>query len=192
MKKLAIAIASVFVISVLGVVLFSNGLPAAEQLKSGPQVGEDVPGPFHPLNVTGEDAGKKACLYCKNGTNPVAMVFARQVSAPLTKLIKKIDTCTEKHNDAKMGSFVVFLSDEEKLAEQLKDVAKKEGIERTMLSIDNSAGPKGYNVVKDADVTVVLYTNHTVKANYAFKKGELKDKDIDRVVADISKILPKE
>src|SRR5437667_11270417 len=102
---------------------------AAEALKSGPQVGEDVPGPFHPLNVTGEDAGKKACLYCKNGNNPVAMVFAREISAPLTKLIKKIDTCTEKHSDCKMGSFVVFLSDEEKLAEQLKDVAKKEGLE---------------------------------------------------------------
>ena len=32
---------------------------------------------------------------------------------------------------------------------------------------------------KDADVTVVLYNQHKVKANYAFKKGELKDKDID-------------
>ena len=192
MKKVAIAIASVFAIGVLGAVLFLNSLPAAEQVKSGPQVGEDVPGPFHPLNVTGEDAGKKACLYCKNGNNPVAMVFAREVSPSLTKLIKKIDTCTEKHSDCKMGSFVVFLSDEEKLADQLKDVAKKESIERTVLSIDNPAGPKGYNVIQDADVTVVLYTKHTVKANYAFKKGELKDKDIDKIMGDVSKILPKE
>ncbi len=192
MKKVSIAITSVFAISVLGVALFLNSLPAAEQLKSGPQLGEDVPGPFHPLNVTGEDAGKKACLYCKNGTNPVAMVFAREVSPALTKLIKKIDTCTGKHKEAKMGSFVVFLSDEEKLAEELKDVAKKEGIERTVLSIDNPAGPKGYNVIKDADVTVVLYTNHSVKANFAFKKGELKDKDIDTIIGNVSKILPKE
>ena len=59
-----------------------------------------------------------------------------------------------------------------------------------MLSIDNPAGPGSYKVSKDADVTVVLYNQHKVKANYAFKKGALKDKDIDAVVADISKILP--
>ena len=51
-----------------------------------------------------------------------------------------------------------------------------------MLSIDNPAGPKGYKVSRDADVTVVLYTQHTVKANYAFGKGELKDKDIEKIV----------
>ena len=41
-----------------------------------------------------------------------------------------------------------------------------------------------------ADVTVVLYYKHNVKANYAFKKGELKDKDIEKIVKDLSKILP--
>jgi hypothetical protein len=39
-------------------------------------------------------------------------------------------------------------------------------------------------------VTVVLYTDRTVKANHAFKTGELKDKDIDQIVAEVSKILP--
>jgi hypothetical protein len=29
--------------------------------KSGPQVGERIPGPFNPYNVTGEDAGLKRC-----------------------------------------------------------------------------------------------------------------------------------
>ena len=192
MKKVSIAVASVSLVALFGLVLFLNGLPAAEQLKSGPQTGDEVPGPFHPLNVTGESAGQKACLYCKNGSNPVAMIFAREVSTPLTKLIKKVDKATAKHGDCKMGSFVVFLSDEEALANQLKDMAKKEGIEQTVLSIDNPAGPKDYNVAKDADVTVVLYTKHNVKANYAFKKGELKDKDVDQIVTDIAKILPKE
>jgi hypothetical protein len=31
-------------------------------LQSGPQVGKAIPGPFHPLNVTGDAAGKKNCL----------------------------------------------------------------------------------------------------------------------------------
>ena len=31
-------------------------------LKSGLQTGEKLPGPFHPLNATGGQAGKKHCL----------------------------------------------------------------------------------------------------------------------------------
>src|SRR5712692_2939849 len=162
---------------------------AAENIKSGPQVGDEVPGPFHPLNINGPKAGEKNCLYCQNGNNPVAMIFAREVSEPLTTLIKKIDAATEAHKDAKMGSFVVFLSDSEDLATKLKEVAEKEGLKNVILSIDNPAGPKGYKVAKDADVTVVLYTNHNVKANFAYGKGQMNDKDIEAVVDSIPKIL---
>jgi hypothetical protein len=45
----------------LAVALLAGGAFSAEGLKSGPQVGEELPGPFHPLNVTGSAAGKKAC-----------------------------------------------------------------------------------------------------------------------------------
>jgi len=34
---------------------------AAAGLKSGPQVGDHIPGVFHPLNVTGASAGQRAC-----------------------------------------------------------------------------------------------------------------------------------
>src|SRR5262249_5939014 len=88
------------------------------------------------------------------------------------------------------GSFVVFLSDDTGLEAKLKEVAKKEKIETCVLSIDNPAGPEKYNVSKEADVTVVLYTNGKVKANYAFAKGKLTEKDAEKVVADVSKILP--
>ncbi|HLN30451.1 MAG TPA: hypothetical protein VK395_22095 [Gemmataceae bacterium] len=45
----------------LALVLLGGSLWAAERLKSGPQTGEQIPGPFHPLNVTGDSAGSKAC-----------------------------------------------------------------------------------------------------------------------------------
>ena len=160
----------------------------AEELKSGPQTGEKVPGPFHPLNVTGEHKGEKFCQFCTNGDNPVAMVFARENSDSLAKLVKKIDEATIKNKDKEMGSFVVFLSDSDKLEGALKKMADTAKIEKTVLSIDNPAGPKNYKVSADADVTVVLYVDRKVKANYAFKKGELKDSDIEKVIADVSKI----
>src|SRR5438034_5901610 len=39
-----------------------------------------------------------------------------------------------------------------------------------MLSIDNPAGPGSYKVSKDADVTVVLYNQHKVKAKLCLQE----------------------
>lgn len=175
----------------LACALLAGAALAAGTLKSGPQINEDVPGPFHPYNVTGKAAGRKNCLYCQNGANPVAVVFARHVSPPVTKLIKKLDECTAKNGACRMGSYVVFLSDKEGLDKELKALADKTKLENIVLSIDNPAGPEEYKISKDADVTVLLYTKHLVKANYAFKKGELKDKDIEGILKDMPKILPK-
>jgi hypothetical protein len=59
-----------------------------------------------------------------------------------------------------------------------------------VLSVDNPAGPPGYHIAKDADVTVVLYTKHNVKANFAYKKGELTEEEVDKILQSVPKILP--
>ena len=118
------------------------------------------------------------------------MIFAREVSGPLTSLVKKIDAETAKNSKAKMGSFVVFMSEDEGLNDKLKSLAEKEGIKKLVFSIDNPAGPKAYAVSKDADITVVLYNQRKVMSNYAFKKGELNDAAISKILADVPKILP--
>jgi len=120
------------------------------------------------------------------------MIFAREINDGLTSLVKKIDEATDKNSDCRMGSFVVFCSDEEGLREKLETLAKKEKLKHIVLTIDNPAGPDRYNVAKDADVTVVLYTKQKVKVNYAFKKDQLTDKDINRIVSEVSKILPED
>jgi hypothetical protein len=118
------------------------------------------------------------------------MIFAREISDPLTSLVKKIDAATVKNSGCSMGSFVVFLSDDEGMEKTLKDLAKKEQLKEMVLTIDNPPGPRGYDVSREADVTVVLYTQRNVKANYAFRKGEMKEGDVDKIVADLKKILP--
>jgi hypothetical protein len=181
----------ILLVAVMGLVLV-GAVAAAENVKSGPQVGKPVPGPFEPFNVTGPNAGEKFCLFCCNGNNPVVMIFAREPNETVAKLIKRVDEATAKHKDHQMGSFVVFLNEAPALKEKLKEVATKQGLKHCVLSIDDASGPKGYSVDKDADVTVVLYAKRTVKANHAFRKGELKDRDIDLIVADVAKILPQD
>lgn len=163
------------------------GMAFGADIKSGPQPGEKLAGPFHPLNINGEQAGKKNCLYCSNGDRPVAMIFAREVTPELATLIKKIDAATVA-SKGKMGSFVVFLSKNEDLEAKLKGLAKSAGLKETVLAIDNPAGPEGYKVAKGAAITVVLYRERTCKVNYAFKKGELTSNDVGAIVASLPKI----
>jgi hypothetical protein len=172
------------------IVLLSTPLTAAEPVKSGLQVGEKVTSIFEPVNINGEFAGQPHCLVCENGTNPVAMVFAREPSAAVLKLATKLDAATVKHEKDSLGSFVVFLSDGDGLDERLTAAAKKHKLAKTILAIDPPAGPEGFNVAADAEVTVVLYREFKVLGNHAFRKGELNEPAIERIVADLSKIVP--
>lgn len=163
---------------------------AADRIQSGLQPGEEISALFEPLNVTGPHAGEPHCLVCENGASPVAMIFARELTAPLLKLIARIDAATKQHQGEAMGSFVVFLSDDEALKPRLETTAKQHRLEHIVLSVYEPAGPEGFKLAEQAIVTVVLYENHKVKANHAFAKGQLTDKAIDAILADVPKILP--
>ncbi len=172
------------------VVVALGSVAFAADLKSGPQAGEKVPGPFHPLNINGEAAGKKNCLYCKAGDDPVVAIFARSADdAVLQKLITAVEAATEKNSKADLNSFVVFCSDSDKLEGKLKEFAEKAKLKNVVLSIESAEGPEKYNINKNADVTVLLYKERVVVSNFTFEKGKLTEKDVEKVVGDIAKIV---
>jgi hypothetical protein len=117
------------------------------------------------------------------------MIFAREINDSLTSLVKKVEAATVKHGDKDMGSFVVFLSDDKGFDKKLEELAKKEGLKECTLSLDNAEGPEAYNVAKEADVTVVLYRQQKVEANFAYRKGELNAAAVAAIVAELPKIL---
>ena len=117
------------------------------------------------------------------------MIFARNVTGPLTSLVKKIDAETSKNAKKDMGSFVVFLSDKESLFKELKQLAEKESLKQTILTIDGVDGPEAYNVAKEAEITVVLYNKRIVEFNHSFRFGELTDKAIEAIVRDVGKMV---
>ena len=121
----------------------------------------------------------------------MALIFARELTGPLTSLVKKIDQATADNSDCRMGSFVVFLGAEEDMEKKLKEFAEKENLQRTILTtMENPGGPPSYNVARKADVTVVLYNRSKVEANFAFAKDEMTDKDVTAIIKDLGKILP--
>lgn len=117
------------------------------------------------------------------------MIFAREIDGNLTSLVKEIDKATAANKSKKMGSFVVFLSDDKDLETKIKELAEKEGIKNTVLSIDNIAGPTSYKIEKDAAITVVYYNKREVKVNQAFGKGQLKSDDVKKLVTDLPKLF---
>ena len=110
------------------------------------------------------------------------MIFAREVSDNLTSLVKKIDSAKN------VNSFVIFLSDDEKTKDQAIALAKKENIKNTVFAIDNVAGPRGYNIAKDAEITVMLYTDRKVVSNHAYTKSNFNAKAVAAILKDLPKI----
>jgi hypothetical protein len=107
----------------------------------------------------------------------------------LTGLVKKIDEATRAHKTKDLGSFVIFLDKSDETEKKVQTFADKAGIKETVLALDNPAGPKGYNIAKDAEVTVLLYVGRKVKFNYAFEKGKLTAAEVDRILKELPKIL---
>lgn len=177
--------------TVLAMALLVGHAGAAETLKSGPQVGDSLPGPFHPLQVCNVDNpsnnGKKGCFVCQYGGSPVALVFTREINEPLAALCKQLDAQVAKNKDAK--ACVLLLTDQEGAEAKLKAFAEKGGYKSVSFGVDNPTGPEAYKVSKDAAVTVVLYKEHKIAANHAFKKGEFTEKAVAKIVGDMPKIV---
>jgi hypothetical protein len=177
----------------------ATAFQAEGKLKSGPQVDEFLPGPFHFLNVNGAYAGSPHCLVCEYGLKPVVAVFAREVPAADSKLmtlLTKLDEAVTQHQKAELQSFAAFLSkdyDEEAsrkaLVSKLQDQAGK--LKNVVVAVGGADGPENYNLSKDADVTVLLYHKHKVVANLAFAKDKLTDKDVTTILAAVDKMVAK-
>jgi hypothetical protein len=175
-------------LSCLGVIFIATVANAAEPVKSGPQAGAKVPGPFEPFNVTGTNAGEECCLFCKFGVDPTVMVFAKDLSEPLTGLVKRLDELNVKYKKADLGTCAIFCDKGTRLRGHLKTLADKQGFKEIILATMEQP-PKAYAINNDADVTVIVYVGAAVKANHAFRKGELDAKAIDAITSDVEKMM---
>jgi hypothetical protein len=162
-------------------------------LKSGPQVGSYLPGPFNPLNVTNAEfpryAGMKNDYVEQHGRSPVVLVFARKLSTPLTTLTRKLDREVRRNSKAKLRAVVVVLSDDKEMEENLKALAEEEEIKNVSLAVMESSGPKHYKLSSEADVTVVLYRNSKLEANHAFRKDKFNEKAVGTILRDVPRIV---
>jgi hypothetical protein len=157
-------------------------------VRSGPQAGRTLPGPFHPLDVV---EGRRIDYTEAFGADPVVLLFTRGVGGPLPDLVKKLDQEVATHKQARLHTFLVVLSDEDGVQEKLKKLGRTLGVKNVRLTIDNPAGPRPYNIARNAALTAILYRQRKVVVNHAYGADELNDEAAAKVLADVSKLVGK-
>ncbi len=126
-----------------------------------------------------------------------ALIFAREVSGPLTGLVKTIDkqldeASARKKKAERLGVFVVFCSDDAGMKQKLQDLAASEKLKHVVLCTTKPAGPPRYRVAREADLTVVVYgESEDVTANFPLKKGELNEDRTKAIVKALTQVLPR-
>ena len=118
------------------------------------------------------------------------------MSDPLASLVKRMDEtvneASSKYPQA-LGTFLI-IGEAPNRTEELRALAECQSIHRVTLAIGDA--PPRYEVNKNADVTVVIYTpgrpgRQTVTANFALRQGELDAAKSDAIIAALSNVLPK-
>lgn len=171
-----------------------NIATGADALVSGPQAGSKLPGGFSPVNVTNAElpdyAGKRSDYTEQHGASPVVLVFGRGITDPLIKLTKKLDAEVGKSKAARLRAVLVILREDAETERALREYGEREGVQKVSLAI-MADGPQDYKLSSQADVTVVVYNRYKVEVNHAFRKGELNDKAIETILANVSKVVPR-
>ena len=123
------------------------------------------------------------------GNKPAAVVFARDLSEPLGKLLVKLEAAGQPDPGYKV--WMTQLAEKADL-DALATWAQKQGLKTAPVgAFEDSDGPPAYKLAKDADVTVLLFTKQKVVANFAFRAGELTDKQIDAIAKTVPQLFDK-
>ena len=161
---------------------------ASDPCVSGPQVGHR-PGPYSFLVATGPERGQPTCYVCETAEKPGVIVFARSLSDPLAKLLGACDVAVAARPKDAMRAWATVLGEKTTGLDDLGRWAAKAGLKAVPVGVfDDPVGPPSYKLADDADVTVLVFENKKVVANFAFRKGELDEAAVKRVADQMTRL----
>jgi hypothetical protein len=175
-----------------GLLLLVSGMTAAadEPCKSGLRESQR-PGPYTALISVGPQRGQQHCFICESGERPLVIVFARRLTAPLGKLVAKLDKALAEHKAAELRAWVTFLTDDQvSLDPRVVRWSKQHATGTVPLGVfEDPVGPPTYLLASEADVTVLLSVRQKVVANFAFRAGELNDAAVGEIMKAVPRIV---
>ena len=167
-------------------------------------VGKDLPGPFHPYNVTGPRAKNFACPVSAAGLHPAVLVLLRgdpdPESAPVKDLLQKLDNAVEKNPNVRLSICAVFVSDNltnviggtddqddkrAELATKAEDLAKGAMLKHVVLAITPKDDLEAYGLPENAWCTVLVYHKYKIRACEFLEKDGLTPEKIQAIVTTL-------
>ena len=173
-------------------------------------VGNELPGPFHPYNVTGENKQRFHCLVSEHGLEPTVLIFYKNVdfSDPLPALLKRLDAAIAKNPNTRLGAFAVFLPDDlpdvtgskEKddaannknddarleLEKKVEGFATDMKLKNVVLCLDDKSDVAKYRLDDANLVAVVLYSKLKIVAVHALPKSDFTDATVEKIMAEVA------
>jgi hypothetical protein len=186
---------------------------SAKKSAVGLKVGNNLPGSFHPYNVTGENKHRFHCLVSEHALDPTVLIFYKNVdfSDPLPNLLKRLDAAIAKNPDTRLGAFVVFVPDDlpdvtgskDKEAEvnsknddarlelekKIDAAASDMKLKNVVLCLDDKSDVAKYQLDDANLVTVVLYSKLKVVAVHALPKSDFTDAAVEKIMAEAAEKL---
>ncbi|HEV3261479.1 MAG TPA: hypothetical protein VG013_31805, partial [Gemmataceae bacterium] len=173
--------------------------PVPKDGKPGPE--NEIPGPFHPFNITGKDEfrGKFHSVVSEHSLDPVVLIFVRGTKpATVGTLLAQLDEAVKNNERLRLAAVVVFLSNEmkdndlvaddvgrDKAAAEIQDkLAKYKNIAAVL---DVPPDVKDFKLNDKAEVTVLMYNKYRVVLGHAYPADGLKgDEAAKALMGDIS------
>lgn len=166
-------------------------LAAKDPCVSGPQNGQK-PGPYSFLVASGPQRGQPTCYVCETAEKPGVIVFTRSASPMLGKLLLQLDQAVAGRPKGELTAWMTVLGEKTISIDELGKWAKELGLKEVPTGIfDDPVGPPSYKLATDADVTVLVFRNRKVLANFAFHKDELNEKAIQEIGVAVKKNVTK-
>lgn len=164
-------------------VLASTAL-AAEPVTSGVPLGQR-PGPYSFLVATGPQRGQPTCYICEQDKKPTVVVFARTLNDSLGKLLAGLDRASLARKESGFKAWMTLLAETADL-DGLAKWSQKQGLGAVPVgAFEDVDGPPAYKLNRDADVTILVFVNKKVTANFALRSGELTDAKVAEVLKSL-------
>lgn len=163
---------------------------ASADVESGPAVGSKTPA-LKVLAATGDHEGKEVDYAADREDRPTIYLFvqADKFERPTARFMKVLDEAAPKV--AKKCEIVaIWLTDDADATKAYLPRAQMSlKFENTPLCVftGKKSGPEDWGINPDADVTVVVVTNKTVKARFGYRS--LNDTNVPEVEAALKKAV---
>lgn len=164
---------------------------AADPCVSGVPAGQR-PGPYSFLVATGPQRGQQTCYVCETAEKPGVIVFSRKLTDPLGKLLVKCDDWLLAQPKDSARAWMSVLGEKTVSLDDLAKWSKQAGVKTVPSGVfDDEIGPPTYKLHNEAEVTVLLFVNKKVIANFAYRPGELNDEAIKKIVEALPRLTEK-